>query len=205
MSVAAARWVADFLKRQEPPHKGGPSRALRAVLTALARDANALTHIAFTSAPKIAVEFGYYERHVRRMFDQLESHGFHRVKRPGRSDAWHLDPSKMSTTPVIWCPGSKPATPVISHRDPGHFAPRPRSSDDRGRDEGFVEERALRLAAEAPPPGDRRRVAEIIATAAKYSMRPSMFGSHYLEVLSENPPIESNDRSYAVGGADDRE
>lgn len=121
MSVSASRWVVDYLKAQPPPARGGPSRAMRAVMLALAIDAAHPSNVARTSAPTIAKTIGYEERQVRRIFDDIERTAIaERIRRPGRADAWQFPAGKLSPTPDIQVSG-------VDNRDPGHFDDEPRT------------------------------------------------------------------------------
>ena len=129
MSVAAARWASKWLREQRRPKDGGPSHAYRAVLSTLARDADARRHVARTSAATIAEEHGYSERHVRRMFDLIELDGWaRRTPRPGRSDLWQMpaivypQPRTSDVRGRLSTPRTLTArTPDIGDTYPGHL------------------------------------------------------------------------------------
>lgn len=101
MSVAGSRWAHRILIEEPRPNRGGLSHRARAVLLALAADANAVTGLAFTSAPTISHLTGHSERNVRHAFDELEAWHLPRQARPGTSDVWCFPPGPiaLSTQP----------------------------------------------------------------------------------------------------------
>ncbi len=95
--------------------------------------------------------------------------------------------------PKTRAPRTRGFNPRVEHREPARGTSRTRAPRAREKDP-FEDPREaprpphLRLAAAPPPPAERRRVAEILAAASEYSMRPEMFGSRWRDVLEAIPP-----------------